>query len=586
MMRTLATTTAFTIALLMTGCSSYYMDEVRAPTEQELDAMRTGKNFEPRSSIREGVFHMQRVQSGSAVRVKDNIELKKPNLPAFDVAYISRDIESVLLELANAAGESIVIPQGLRNRKITLVHSGADFKQMLELVLGKAGYHYNYVEGVWYVTRYPTRTYILELAQGKRSGGLIGQTELSATGTETNSAGSDISTDYSDTVWTQVKDTLTELINVGKTNLSSGAVSAEGISGTGEIITANGQVAGDGTEEDVLQPPRVDSADDEEDVFNALTAAEGVRPVQIGNVQSTDHLVAEEEAETWYKITESAGLITVRAAPESHRLIEGYLEQVQSTAHRQIVVEARIVTFIRNKTTNRGFQVGGNFDKDSVLTGALGFTPSSQLDSTNLVGGFLNLTASPNGTKDLTAIVQSLSTLGDVYTLSSPTLLARNNQLSRVSVTKQLGYVETEVETATGTTGEVKVGARTDRAQFKNSGTVMSVLPYIGKNKVQMRFRMSVATKSSDTIVQTSIGDSAPVENTVPNLANNIIDQDMVLEYGRVYAIGGLIESSTTVNGSYEPTLSQIPGMKEIFRRANNNKEDTEFIILIRVSRG
>ncbi|MFZ2619358.1 MAG: hypothetical protein WAX89_00595, partial [Alphaproteobacteria bacterium] len=125
---------------LMASCSHYYQDEVRAPSEQELVDAKTGKDLKPRSFLREGVFHMQRVQHGSLVRVKDNIRLKKPDLPPFDVAYISRDIEDVLLELANASGESIVIPDGLKDHKVTLVHSGANFQNMLELVLGKAGY--------------------------------------------------------------------------------------------------------------------------------------------------------------------------------------------------------------------------------------------------------------------------------------------------------------------------------------------------------------------------------------------------------------------------------------------------------------
>jgi type II secretory pathway component GspD/PulD (secretin) len=571
-----------TVGLLLPGCSSYYQDEVRAPSDQAVEDARTGQDLKPRTRLLDGVFHMQRVQHGSMVRVRENIVLKKPDLPPFDIAYISRDLESVLLELANAAGESIVIPQGLRGRKVTLIHSGADFRQMLNLVLAKAGYHYNYVEGVWYITRYPIRNYILELSQSKRKGGLVGKTELVADESSTNSGGSNLSTDYSDQVWGQVKETVSELIKVGENDLkSSQNVSAEGLSGTGQILTE-----GQRPQEEILPPPVVlDGADEEEQIFGVITAEGGVRPVQIDQPESTDHLVPEEAASPWFKITETAGLITVRAAPEAHRQIEQYLEEVQEAAHRQIVVEARVVALIRSKTTNRGVQLSGSFDKDSVLGGIFGFTPASQLTAGSLSGGFFELRASPNNTQDLTALVQSLSTLGDIYTLSSPTILARNNQISRVSITRQLGFVETEVETATGTTGDVKIGSRVDRARFKNAGTVMSVMPFIGRNKVQLQFRLSVATKSSDTRVLTSIGNATPVENLVPNLANNLIDQDMVLEYGRVYAIGGLIETSTNVDASYDPTLSQIPGMQEIFSRAKNNKQDTEFIVLIRVSR-
>ena len=101
------------VALLLTGCAGYE-DEVRPPTGQELQDAR--QYIKARSVLREGVFHMQRIQTGSPVRVKEEIHLKKPDLPPFDVAYIGRDLESVVLELANAAGESVVVPQGLRGQ--------------------------------------------------------------------------------------------------------------------------------------------------------------------------------------------------------------------------------------------------------------------------------------------------------------------------------------------------------------------------------------------------------------------------------------------------------------------------------------
>jgi type II secretory pathway component HofQ len=120
---------------------------------------------------------------------------------------------------------------------------------------------------------------------------------------------------------------------------------------------------------------------------------------------------------------------------------------------------------------------------------------------------------------------------------------------------------------------------------FKNAGTVMSVMPFMGRNRVQMRFRLSVATQSGNTTIKTAIGNQDPVANLVPNMANNVVDQDMVLEFGRIYAIGGLVENDTNVAESYEPNLRQIPGLGEIFQRAKNEGQDTEFLILLKVSR-
>jgi type II secretory pathway component GspD/PulD (secretin) len=580
----------------LTGCA-LYDDDVRPPSDKEIQDARS--IIKPKSALREGVFHMQRIQDGSMVRVKDEIHLKKPDLPPFDVAYIGRDLESVVLELANASGESVVIPQGLRGHTVTLVHSGANFQQMLELVLGKAGYHYNYVNGVWYITRFPVRTYILEVSQSNRKGSIISKAELNpelASGVTNNSTSSELDTDYTDTVWTQVRETLSELIKTGDSDATQTALKATGVGVNGELLTTNNVTAVNVGVNGLLPPPETTDKDKAKDgktpdanLFNTVSASVvvGGQTVSMTTPTSTDHTTPEDNANPWFKITESAGIITVRASPEAHRQIEEYLEQVQEAAHRQVMVEARIVALIRDKTTERGGDINlpGNAVTGSALS-RLGFFNDSRTAlaaaTSSVQGGFFTL-ASKSG--DMGLVLQSLSTLGDVYTISSPSLMARNNQISRVAVTRQLGYAETEVNQNTTSTGDIVIGSRQDKALFKNSGTVMSVMPYIGKSSVQMRFRLSLATKAGETTIKTAVGNTTPVVNAVPELANNLIDQDMVLEYGRIYAIGGLIENNTTVTNTYEPMLRNIPGLGEIFQRATNRGLNTEFLVLLKISR-
>ncbi|MCA3244429.1 MAG: hypothetical protein INF43_03870, partial [Alphaproteobacteria bacterium] len=499
--------------LLLAACGASYNDEVRAPTEKELQEARS--IIAPPNALREGVFHMQRVQTGSTVRVKDQIVLKKPDLPPFDVAYIGRDLESVVLELANAAGESVVLPQGLRNRTITVVHSGANFQEMLELVLGKAGYHYNYVNGIWYITRYPVRNYLLEISQSDRKGSLVSRAELTpelAAGTTTQGSANELDTAYSDEVWKQVRETLAELIKVGDTSTGGQTVQATGVSANGTLLNGQSAAAAMPTNNGLLPPPSGVSPSDSSLFPLAAGQASIVTDSNalptVATPQSNDHTVVEDNASPWFKLTESAGLITVRASPEAHRQIEEYLEQVQASAHRQVVVEARIVALIKDKNTSRGadVQLNGRDVTGSALN-RLGFFANSQSTlsaaGATVQGGFFTL-ASRAG--DMALVLQSLSTLGDVYTISSPNLVARNNQISRVAVTRQLGYAETEVNQNTTSTGDVVIGSRQDRAKFKNSGTVMSVLPFIGRNNVQLRFRLSLATKAGETQIRTAIG--------------------------------------------------------------------------------
>lgn len=588
-------------ALLLTaalaGCESVYQTDVMPASEQNIEDAKT---LQPQSSLQQGVFHMQRVEEGSPVRVREQVLLKRPDLPPFDVAYINRDIEEVILELANAAGESVVIPQGLRGKTVTLVNSGADFPTMMELVLSRAGYYYNYVNGVWYVTRYPIRNYVLELSQSTRKGSLLSPKELSpedSAGQSATAGASELATEYADDIWTQTESALSELVNVGssgggedKKSESIGGTTGGSVVGVAPPLTQLPEllpppVLGEGSQTQAQASGTIQSqgVTPTVDVLAAVTTPEGVQAPQ-----TNDHMVPEEDAKPWFRITKSAGLITVRAAPEAHRLIEEYLSQVQNSAHRQIMVEARIVAVTRDKTTDRGANLTKKFDPGDSYLGRLGFTANTALSTTTAKGFTYNIFSSKRESGNMNLIIAALAKFGDVFTISSPTLLARNNQLSRVSITKQLGYAETQVDQNTTGTGEVVVGSRVDTPKFKNSGTVMSVMPFIGKSRVQMRVRLSIATQSGTNSIQTIVGTGANqqvIPNDVPELANNVVDQDMVLEYGRVYAIGSLVETSTTLDESFAPGLDQIPGLSEVFKRANNRKQDTEFLVFIRVAR-
>lgn len=557
-------------ALLLSACSGYYADQVQPMSDAEV---KEHKMLKPVSSMRDGVFHMQRIGSRSSVLVEDQIQLKRPDLPPFDVAYISRNVESILLELANAAGESIVIPQGVRNRTVTVVHSGGDFQDMLDIILSKVGYHYNYVDGVWYITRFPVRTYALEIGQSERTGSIVSMNEFSPEVAENTAAqftSEELDTKYRDEMWMQVEEAVVDLIQVGNVAPAEGSTRSGGVNTQGRFLTP----------EEVSEDESVTS--EVEDLFGSLTETGGLNPSRLDPVDSADHLQPEEKAEPWYKMTKSAGLITVRAAPEAHRLIEDYLAQVQESALKQVFVEMRIVAVVKDKTTDHGTDWSKSGIQIDDALASIGFSPVTSLSSLTAQGAVISA-ATPNN--DLSFVYQALSTIGSVHTVTSPSVIARNNQLSRVSLTRQLGYAETEVEQNTTSGGDVVIGTRTDKPRYKNAGTVLSVFPYIGKSKVQMRVRLSISSQSGNTSISTRVGDDDAITNLVPELTTNVIDQDMVLEYGRAYVISKVIESNKTAAKDYIPGISDIPGVGEFMQRNNNSKEDTEFVVLLRVSR-
>jgi type II secretory pathway component GspD/PulD (secretin) len=274
--------------------------------------------------------------------------------------------------------------------------------------------------------------------------------------------GDDLDTAYADSIWNEVQDAMSELIRVGSTATTT-SVQATGVDAGGNLLSGNSVSVAVSTNP-LLPPPDGSAAPD--NLFAGVSAtvvANTTNPVSVTTPGSTDHESPADTGQPWFRITESAGLITVRASPEAHRQIEKYLEEVQAAAHRQVVVEARIVALIRDKTTKRGMDIQGNGqDVTGSALNRLGFFADERtvLDASTATvqGGFFTL-ASKAG--DMALVLQSLATLGDVYTVSTPNLIARNNQISRVAVTRQLGYAETEVNQNTTSTGDIVIGTRT-----------------------------------------------------------------------------------------------------------------------------
>src|SRR5690606_30171315 len=56
-------------------------------------------------------------------------------------------------------------------------------------------------------------------------------------------------------------------------------------------------------------------------------------------------------------VNEQTGVIMVRATPEEHRHVAEYLGTIQSSAQRQVVLEAKIIEV----ELNEGFQAGINW---------------------------------------------------------------------------------------------------------------------------------------------------------------------------------------------------------------------------------
>ncbi|MBC7946130.1 MAG: secretin N-terminal domain-containing protein, partial [Burkholderiales bacterium] len=125
-----------------------------------------------------------------------------------------------------------------------------------------------------------------------------------------------------------------------------------------------------------------------------------------------------------------AGTVSVLATERQQALVQQYLDHVISSVQRQVLIEATIVEVRLSDT----YQAGVDFSR-LAITGGLNVTQSltqgSLLSPPNLTIGYVNPTSAIG---NIAAAVRLLEQFGNARVLSSPKLMALNNQTALLKV--------------------------------------------------------------------------------------------------------------------------------------------------------
>jgi MSHA type pilus biogenesis protein MshL len=171
--------------------------------------------------------------------------------------------------------------------------------------------------------------------------------------------------------------------------------------------------------------------------------------------------------------------------------------------------------------------------------------------------------------KQYKSIIDLLRTIGDTKILSSPRIMAINNQEARILVgTKQPYASQTTV------TGEGGTVTTAETVNYVDIGIKLYVTPVINKDGfVTMKIRPEVS--SQDTPYVTSKGEKIPVVST------SEAETSVIVKDGVTIIIGGLRKDERTKSVQKMPFLGDIPLVGFLFRNTSDETKKTELVILI-----
>lgn len=275
-----------------------------------------------------------------------------------------------------------------------------------------------------------------------------------------------------------------------------------------------------------------------------------------------------------------AGLVVVYAAPRELKQVERYLDMVQNSMDRQVILEAKILEV----NLNNEFQMGINWKlfgatlSSADLLGALSLV---NVEDFSVDTYKIDINWSP---KDFTTTIKALETQGNVQVLSSPRVTAMNNQSAAIKV----GFDEFFVTNVSQNQNIVTSSLVTQPMLNVNltpffSGITLDVTPQIDANgQVTLHIHPAISlVKDQRKVID--LGNQGGVLN-LPLASSTIRESDTIVhaKNGQVVVIGGLMQDTTAEGVAQLPWFGNVPFLGTLVRATKQNSQKSELVILLR----
>jgi len=304
--------------------------------------------------------------------------------------------------------------------------------------------------------------------------------------------------------------------------------------------------------------------------------------------------IVADDAGSQVVVNPQVGLAVVRARPGSLHAVRSYLGRVETTLHRQVILEAKVIEV----TLREGFQAGINWNTFGDESGGT-FKPTTRIDEAgnvvttagsehstageflfgsgsdffNPLGSAFTLNASYG---DFEAAINLLKTQGSVQVLSSPRIATVNNQKAVIKVGDDEFFV-TDISTNTVTAGSAINTVDSPELTPFFSGIALDVTPQISEHgDVILHIHPTVSEVREQ--LKTISGEQVPLA------ASQIRESDSIVRAGngQIVVIGGLMQNSSDDDNARVPGLGRIPGLGYLFKQKSQTGIKSELVILLK----
>lgn len=282
-------------------------------------------------------------------------------------------------------------------------------------------------------------------------------------------------------------------------------------------------------------------------------------------------------------VNQVAGTLSVMATEREHALVRRYLDSVAQAAERQVLIECTIVEV----KLSDAYQAGVDWQQlgrpgrpwrlgQELLGSALGAAP-------RMVIGY------GDGDSDLQVTVRLLERFGRTRVLSSPKIMALNNQTALLKVVDNVVYFTVASSVSQNQTQTLQ--SVTTTPSTVAVGVVLSLTPQIDAGAtVNLIVRPTISRISrfvddpNPLLKVDARGEPLPnpIANRVPEIQVREMESVIRLHSRQTAVLGGLIQDGARRDRDQVPGLGRLPRVGDAFAFRDEAVDKTELVIFLR----
>ncbi|GEM_PF-2199939 len=295
------------------------------------------------------------------------------------------------------------------------------------------------------------------------------------------------------------------------------------------------------------------------------------------NIENIIRSIIQNDKSASYSLEPVTGTLVVTGKPQTVEKVGRFIAKINNLSQRQVLIEAKIVEVKLNSKHKFGidwkYLLSGTNDPDKYFHVINPY--SSQSNTVELkVMKFKNT---------LNVILQALSIFGEVKILSSPRIMAINNQPAIIKVGKDyLAIYQSQATSTTSTGGQVVSTISTEGITTETiltEGITLTILPKIEDDKTVILNITPAVSSLDEPIVSSSV--TGRFANRIYSINVRQLNTVVKVRSGETVVLGGLITERKSSETQGVPLLQDIPLFGKAFKSKSDISQKVELVIML-----